>query len=236
MSKSRGNVFDPDEQVRAYGADTVRAYLMFGYRWSDGGPWDSENIQGVVRWLHRVWNLIVDSLDEMGETSQRGSLQDLERKLHQTIEHVSRDLERFEFNTVVSALMELTNDLVAARETGNAGDGSFRMAVEDLLLMMAPIAPHLAEELWQRMGNPYSIHHQAWPEYDPDTAREEVITLVLQVNGKVRDRLEVSADIDADEAKRRALENSTIRRYLEGRDPDGVIYVPGRLVNVVISG
>lgn len=235
MSKSRGNVVDPDEQVRAYGADTVRAYLMFGYRWSDGGPWDSENIQGVVRWLNRVWTLVMGSLQTLAPSSDDGTLGGLERRLHQTIGHVSRDLEGFEFNTVVSTLMELTNELVGASDEGNASDGSFRMALEGLLLMMAPVAPHLAEELWMRIGNAYSIHGQRWPEYDPEIAREEEITLVLQVNGKVRDRLTVAAGLGEAQAKKLALENDAVRRYLSGRDPEKVIYVPGRLVNVVIS-
>lgn len=234
MSKSRGNVIDPDEQVESYGADTVRAYLMFGYRWSEGGPWDAENIQGVVRWLHRVWKHATETAAATEVEGDEGIGRALERKLHQTIRQVGQDLERFEFNTVVSALMELTNEIVAAREAGQAGAPAFREAVEGLLLMMAPVTPHIAEELWARVGNGYSIHDQAWPEFDPELAKEDEITLVLQVNGKVRDRVQVSADIDESEAKETALANETVQGYLEGKAPQKVIYVPGRLVNVVV--
>lgn len=234
MSKSRGNVIDPDEQVATYGADTVRAYLMFGYRWSEGGPWDDENIQGVVRWINRVWTHITETADAPAVEDGEETARTLRRKLHQTIEQVGRDLERFEFNTVVSALMELTNTIASAREAGAAGSAAFRETVEGLLLLMAPVTPHIAEELWSFLGKPYSIHQQRWPQFDPEIAREEQITLVLQVNGKVRDRVTVAADIAESAAKELALENETVQRYLEGSEPKKVIYVPGRLVNVVI--
>jgi leucyl-tRNA synthetase len=234
MSKSRGNVIDPDEQVDAYGADTVRAYLMFGYRWSEGGPWDADNIQGVVRWLHRVWANVLETAQATPADDDPAGGRDLRRTLHQTIHRVGRDLEGFEFNTVVSGLMELTNALVEARETGLAGSAAFRETVEGLLLLMAPVAPHMAEELWSRLGKPYSIHQQAWPTFDPEIAKEDEITLVLQVNGKVRERLTVPAGILEDDAKEMALSNETIQRYLGGEQPRKVIYVPGRLVNIVI--
>ncbi len=234
MSKSRGNVIDPDAQVREYGADTVRAYLMFGYRWTEGGPWNAENIQGVVRWLHRVWSHVNETLDSEPQQSDQEAETDLRRKLHQTIRQVSRDFERFEFNTVVSGLMELTNRIIQAREEGQAGSAAYQEAVDGLLRMMAPVAPHITEELWSRRGNDYSIHLQSWPDFDPEVAREEEITLVLQVNGKVRDRIRVSAEIEEAEAKEAALASESVQSYLEGKEPDKVIYVPGRLVNVVV--
>ncbi len=234
MSKSRGNVIDPDEQVRRYGADTVRAYLMFGYRWTEGGPWSDENIQGIVRWIHRVWSLVVETQDAkpQGENSEleRG----LHRKVHQTIRQISHDLQNFEFNTVISALMELTNELYTAREAGLAGNMVFKGAIEYLLLLMAPGMPHLAEELWTRLGKPYSIHDQPWPKYDPQAAKEEEISLVIQVNGKVRDRIVVPAGIGEEEAKQKALASETVRRFMEGKEPKNIIVVPGRLVNIVI--
>jgi leucyl-tRNA synthetase len=234
MSKSRGNVIDPDEQVATYGADTVRAYLMFGYRWSEGGPWDAENIQGVVRWLHRVWNLVQQY--EASVPNSAGDARPLERKLHQTIRKVGQDLERFEFNTVVSALMELTNELVTASQTVLRSSHSYRQTLEGLLLLMAPVTPHLAEELWARIGNEYSIHLQPWPDFDPEIAREDEITLVIQVNGKVRERVTVPADIDEASAKQAALAHEGVKSYLAGAEPRQVIYVPGRLVNIVTGG
>jgi leucyl-tRNA synthetase len=231
MSKSRGNVVDPDEQVASYGADTVRAFLMFGYRWAEGGPWSPANIQGVVRWLHRVWSLVTETKGSSAP-SDPDIARGLRRKVHQTIRQVSRDLDGFEFNTVVSGLMELTNAIAAAQES--AAESEARESIRTLLLMMAPVTPHLAEELWSRMGLPYSIHNQAWPTFDPALAKEDEVTLVVQVNGKVRDRISVPAGIGDEEARRRALDSETIVRLLGGKAPRQVIVVPGRLVNIVV--
>ncbi|MBF8256724.1 MAG: leuS, partial [Anaerolineales bacterium] len=163
MSKSRGNVIDPDVQVARYGADVVRAYLMFGYRWAEGGPWSDDNIQGVVRWLHRLWSLVLETSAEAGGTAEPAASAALRRRTHAAIRQVSDDMQRFEFNTVVSALMELTNAVADGRQAGLAGTPGFRQSVESLLLLLAPVAPHLAEELWARLGRPYSIHQQPWP-------------------------------------------------------------------------
>ena len=234
MSKSRGNVVDPDEQVAAYGADTVRAYLMFGYRWSDGGPWDPENIQGIVRWLNRVWSLAHETADSDGGEKQPEAERDLIRKVHQTIRQVTHDLESFEFNTVVSALMELTNALVAAREKGLAGRPVFKVGIETLISLMAPVTPHIAEELWSQLAKPYSIHRQPWPVFDAVLAKEEKITLVIQVNGKVRNRIEVPSEIREGEASELALASEVVQRFLGGKEPQEIIFVPGRLVNIVV--
>ncbi|KPK93161.1 MAG: leucine--tRNA ligase [Anaerolineae bacterium SM23_ 63] len=234
MSKSRGNVIEPDDQVRAYGADAVRAYLMFGYRWSEGGPWNPDNIHGVVRWLNRVWNLVLGTAELPAIDGDPSVARTLQRKVHQTIRQVSYDLEGFEFNTVVSALMELSNAIIAAHEAGIAGSQVFNNAVEALLLLMAPVTPHVAEEMWERLGKPYSIHNQAWPEYDPELAKEEEITLVVQINGKVRDRIIVPADIDEEQAKATALASELVQRHMGGKEPRKVIVVPGRLVNIVV--
>jgi len=227
-------VVDPDDQVRYYGADAVRAYLMFGYRWSEGGPWNPDNIQGVVRWLNRIWNLVLTTAGANLIEGDPSRIRALRRKVHQTLRHVSHDIEAFEFNTVVSELMELSNGIVDAHKAGLAGDPAFDEAIEKLLLMMSPVTPHIAEELWARLGKPYSIHNQAWPEYDPEVAKEERITLVVQVNGKVRDRITVSADIDEEQAKAIALASEAVQHHMGGKEPHKVIVVPGRLVNIVV--
>jgi leucyl-tRNA synthetase len=232
MSKSRGNVVDPDELVRQYGADTVRAYLMFAYRWSEGGPWSDENIQGVVRWIYRVWDLFT-------ETAKTGkvdaiTLRGLRRKLHQTIQNVTRDLEDFEFNTVVSALMELTNIMLEAKEAGAVGSKEWAEAQDTLLRLMAPVTPHIAEELWQISGKAYSVHTQAWPVADAAAAKEDEITLVVQVNGKLRDRITVPAGISDTEAEKKALASEAVRKQLEGKTPKQVMVVKGKLVNIVM--
>lgn len=234
MSKSRGNVIDPDEQLRKYGADSVRSYLMFGYRWREGGPWSTKNIHGVIRWLHRVWAIVLETANADSTDSDPEQVRKLLRKLHETIRQETHDLEHFEFNTVISGLMELTNEIYAARDAGLCGDPAFNEAIEGLLLLMAPITPHIAEELWSRLGKPYSIHVQPWPAFNPEMAKKEEITLIVQVNGKVRDRILVPADIDDEEAKRQALASVTVQRFMAGKEPRKIIVVPKRLVNIVI--
>ena len=234
MSKSRGNVIDPDEQIQIYGADSVRAYLMFGYRWSEGGLYNVENMPGVVRWLNRIWHLVLEEHEAQPVNEDSAAIRSLRRKVHQTIRQVSHDLENFEFNTVISALMELSNAIITAKEDGLAGSDPYQEAIETLLLLMAPNTPHITEELWSRIGNTYSIHNQSWPEFDPELAREDEITLVVQVNGKVRDRIRVPADISESDARETALQSEAVQRHLSGKEPRKVIVVPGRLVNIVV--
>ena len=234
MSKSRGNVIDPDEQVEAYGADVVRAYLMFGYRWSEGGPWSTDNIHGVVRWLNRVWMEAVEAAGSGSKRSDPEAARALTRKMHQTIRAVSHDLEHFDFNTVVSSYMELNNAISAAREAGLGDTAEYFAALETQLLLMAPVTPHITEELWARLGKPYSIHKRPWPEFDPELAKEEEITLVVQVNGKVRDRIPAAAGVSKEAALELALASETVRRHLGDAEPKEVIFVPGKLINLVL--
>jgi leucyl-tRNA synthetase len=234
MSKSRGNVIDPDEQVALYGADAVRAYLMFGYRWAEGGAWNPENIQGVVRWLNRVWMLVLETSDAQPGEGDAEAERALLRKTHQTIRQVSHDIDHFEFNTVISGLMELTNQIASAKDSGLAGTEAFEKAIESLLLMMAPPTPHIAEELWARARKPYSIHTQSWPNFDPELAKEDEITLVVQVNGKLRDRITVPAGISDEKARELALASDAASRFIGDQQPKEIIVVPGRLVNIVV--
>ena len=232
MSKSRGNVISPDELVNAYGADVVRAYLMFFSRWNQGGPWNSSGIDGANRWLRRVWSAVLDAPAPGAFDAE--SARSLRRKVHQTLRSVTNDFENFEFNTIISSLMELLNEMVKARQQGAVGAPAWDEAVSIYLLMLAPVAPHISEELWHQLGKPYSIHQQDWPPVDEEAAAQDEITLVVQVNGKVRDRITVPADISAEDARRLALESESIQRHMEGKPARKVIYVPGRLVNVVI--
>lgn len=232
MSKSRGNVVDPDEQVRLYGADTVRAYLMFGYRWQDGGPWDPGNIQGSHRWLGRVWSAFLEG-GEKGKVSDQVK-QAIRRKVHRTLRSVTGDFIEFEFNTIISALMELLNEMIDYKESGGWGTSEWDEAVDIYIRMMAPAVPHIAEELWSRLGKPYSIHQQEWPQVDEEAAKEEEIELVIQVNGKLRDKVNVSVDIEEERAKDLALSSENVQRFLDGKKPKKIIYIPGRLVNIVV--
>ncbi|HSF83068.1 MAG TPA: leucine--tRNA ligase, partial [Anaerolineales bacterium] len=231
MSKSRGNVVAPDDLVEKYGADTVRAYLMFFSRWDLGGPWNSSGIEGTARWLRRVWNLVTEQAEGKSDPT---TLRELRRKLHQTLRNVQHDFENFEFNTIISSLMELLNEMYKARDHGAAGTPEWEEAIDIYLRMMAPVTPHIAEELWAYLGKPYSIHNQAWPEVDEEAAAEERITLVVQVNGKIRDRIEVPAEINDEDAKTAALASQVVQRYLNGKVPRKVIVVAGKLINIVI--
>jgi leucyl-tRNA synthetase len=231
MSKSRGNVVDPDIQVKSYGADTVRAYLCFGYRWQEGGPWDDGNIQGSYRWLGRVWNTFLEEGKKGQPTS--GRIKDIRRKLHQTLQAITHDFEEFEFNTIISGLMVLINEFVKFKEEGGWGTEVWEEAVDIYLRMMAPITPHIAEEIWSRLSKPYSIHQQAWPEVDKKATIEDEIELIIQVNGKLRDKAIVPANIKKDEAEAIALSSEIVQNYLNGEKPRKIIFVPGRLVNIV---
>jgi leucyl-tRNA synthetase len=232
MSKSRGNVIPPDKLVARYGADAVRAFLMFFARWDMGAPWNSSGIDGTVRWLRRVWSAV----NEPGtpHNPQPETLIALRRKLHQTLRQVTRDFETFEFNTIVSALMELMNEMHKAREVGAGGTPEWKEAILLYTLMLAPVCPHLSEELWQRMGQPYSVHTQPWPQVDEAAAAEQEITLIVQVNGKLRDRITVPASIDDETAKAVALASPAVQKMLEGKSPRQIILVPKRLVNIVL--
>lgn len=235
MSKSRGNVVDPDELVARLGADTVRLYLMFIGPWSQGGPWSSRGVIGVQRFLQRVWSLVVDTVQVKADLQEDDQGRALRRLVHRTIKQVTDDFESFSFNTAIARMMEFSNELVRLRETDVVRMPVWREALETLVLLLAPGAPHLAEELWARLGKPYSVHQQAWPVYDPELAKEEVVELVIQVNGRVRDRVQVPLSISEEEAVARARQAERVQPYLVGRRIERVIYVPGRLINFVLS-
>ncbi len=232
MSKSRGNVVSPDALVGRYGADTVRAYLMFFARWDMGAPWNSSGIEGTSRWIRRVWTLFT-------ETTHKGhadpeTLRNLRRKLHQTLRQVTHDFETFEFNTIVSGLMELLNEMIRAREHGASGTPEWQEALDIYLRMMAPVAPHITEEIWAKLGKPYSVHTQPWPIVDETAAAEDMITLVIQVNGKLRDRIEVSVTTSEEELRSLALASPSVKKYLGNETPRKVIVVAGKLINIVL--
>ena len=235
MSKSRGNVIAPDELVERYGADTVRAYLMFFARWEMGAPWDSQGIEGSARWLRRVWTLFTDIVPADAQTPTSDVLRNLRRRVHQTLRRVTDDFENFEFNTIISALMELLNEMYKAREAGAVGTSQWEESTEIYIKMLAPVAPHIAEELWtDQLGKPYSVHQQQWPKVDEAAAKEDTIELPVQINGKVRDRITVPADASEEDIKSAALASEAVKKYLEGKQPKKVIVANKRLVSLVI--
>jgi leucyl-tRNA synthetase len=238
MSKSRGNVVNPDDLTARYGSDTVRLFLMFIGPWDQGGPWNPTGIEGIHRFLGRVWHLA--QTEPTDGPPALGAEVELERALrratHATIAGVTEEYAAFRFNTAIAKLMELSNAIVRARDAGLARTAVYDEAVDALLLLLAPGAPHLAEELWARRGHDYSIHQQAWPAYDAALAVADTIELPVQVDGKLRDRLVVTHDTPAEEIERLALASEHVQRYLDGRPPRRVIQVPGKLVNVVTPG
>jgi len=240
MSKSKGNVVAPDMLVEKYGADSVRAYIMFFARWEMGAPWDSQGIEGTARWVRRVWTLFTDPSTTLrsaqGEpiVASNEVKKNLRRKVHQTLRRVTRNFEQFEFNTIVSSLMELLNEMYKAREAGAAESNEWKEAQEIYLKMMAPVTPHIAEELWAQLGKPYSVHQKQWPSVDETATKEDTIELPVQINGKVRDRITVPADATEDEIKSAALASETVQKFLEGKEPKKVIVAKGRLVSLVV--
>lgn len=234
MSKSRGNVIAPDDYVSEVGADVVRSYLMFLGPWEAGGDWSDSGINGVARWANRVWEVANRDSSELDHSPvNENSVRDVQRALHKTIKKVSDDMDSFKFNTAIASLMELTNTLTQAWERSDLTSDAWNKAVSNLVAMMAPITPYLSEELWEATGHESSVHTQSWPEWDESLAADETITLVVQVNGRLRDRIEVPVGIEEDTAKETALSSPKIQPHIQGKEVSKVIYVPGRLVNIV---
>ena len=234
MSKSRGNVVNPDELVAAFGADAVRAYLMFIGPWDQGGPWSYTGIEGVIRFLNRVWNSLVEP-PEHGQEAEDDALEDLRRAAHRAVKEVTEDFEAFQFNTAVAELMTLQNAMTKAKAAGAYGSDVWQDAATKMLLLLAPIAPHLAEELWERAGHDDSVHLQTWPSWDEDALAESTIQMAVQVNGKVRGQIAVPADADEPAVLAAAKADRNVARYLEDAELVREIVVPGRLVNLVIK-
>ncbi|HKJ93721.1 MAG TPA: leucine--tRNA ligase [Longimicrobiales bacterium] len=228
MSKSRGNVVVPDEYIERWGADTIRTYLMFLGPFQEGGDFRDEGIQGPYGFLSRLWDSIVPA-DALGGAPLSGSL---EQKLHATIEKVTRDIGALSYNTAIAALMEYLN---AVREGGRSAN---RSEVEPLVPLVAPFAPHIAEELWQRLGHAESLFTRGavhWPDYDPAKATADEVELVVQVNGKVRAKLTMPRGTAEDDARTAALADENVQRFLDGKSVRKVVYVPDRLLNLVVG-
>ena len=238
MSKSRGNVIAPDDYVAELGADVVRLYLMFMGPWEGGGDWSDSGINGVARWVNRLWDQLTDPSNRPSDDAGPGSAdREVRRALHQTLRQAAQDFERFKYNTAIAAMMSFTNMLAAAASEQRLSREAWDEAAQGLLLLLAPLAPHLAEEMWERLGQTYSIHQQPWPQWDAALAAAEEATLVVQVNGKLRDRITVDAGISEEDAKSVALASDHVRAYTDGKSVERVVFVPGRyLVSVVAKG
>ena len=246
MSKSKGNVVDPDEMLATYGADALRLYEMFVAPPEKEIEWTDAGLEGSARFLGRVWRLVVSVADALveaeGVDAHTTELPDraraLRRKTHQTIRRVSHDIDpRVHLNTAISALMELVNELYAYREaeaeTTPTNLAVQREAVEALVLMLSPFTPHLSEELWETLGHADGVVAAGWPTFDPDVARAAELVVPVQVNGRVRSRLTVDAELSEADLERHALAEPKVAAHLSGKTVVRVVVVAGKLVNIV---
>ncbi len=228
MGKSLKNAVSPDEMAEQYGCDTLRVYEMYMGPLDASKPWSTRDVVGAHRFLQRIWRNFVDPDSGELQVTDEPAPDELRRLLHKTIQRVTEDMDGMRYNTAIAALIELNNDLVGR-------DGLPREVADPLVLMLAPLAPHIAEELWQRMGHDDSLAYAAWPAYDEAWLVEDRVELALQVMGKVRGRIEVPADADPKAIEALALADEQVQRHIEGKTVRKVIVVPGRLVNIVAT-
>ena len=223
MSKRWGNVINPDDIVEKYGADSLRLYEMFMGPFSQATAWNTNGLIGMRRFLEKTYGL----QDRITNHESRIINKEVERLLHKTIKKVAEDIENFKFNTAVSQLMILVNEM----------DKCEKLAIANyqlLITILSPFAPHIAEDLWEKLENKESIFKQKWPAYNPELIKEEEIELVVQVNGKLRDRIKASADITEDEARKLVLESELVKKWMAGKEIKKFIFIKGKLVNIVV--
>jgi leucyl-tRNA synthetase len=218
MSKSKGNIVDPDSMIKNYGADSLRLFILFAAPPETELEWDQRGLEGAFKFLNRVWR-IQENLKNTGDP-------EILRSLHRTIKKVSEDFAGFKFNTAIASLMELTNSIYQL--------GCDKEIFSKLLIMLSPIAPHFCEELWEILGNKTSIFKSSWPKFDEKLLVEENVELVVQVNGKLRSKIQVGRDITEDKLKELVLKDEKVASWLEGKSPKKFIVVPRKLVNIVI--
>ena len=248
MSKSKGNVVDPDDMIRTYGADTTRLFCLFAAPPEKDLEWSDQGVEGASRFLKRLWRLVDELLHvltptgacaAMDQDALSGPARDLRRKEHQTVQKVLRDITaNFQFNTAIAAVMELVNALYLAKdELAGTEDGPrvLSSAISSALVVLSPVAPHICEELWQRMGYTTLVATEPWPEHDEAALAVDEITVVVQVNGKVRGRVNLPAEASQEVVEERALAEPNVAKHMQGKTVRKVVYVPGKLVNVVVG-
>jgi leucyl-tRNA synthetase len=234
MSKSRGNVVTPDEMAEKYGVDALRLWVLFMGPFEAELEWNEDGIAGTYRFLRRLWNLFLDTADVKSGDPDESFARELRFQLARTVKKVSEDVDGFQFNTAVAALMEFVNFLSSARDRAGAAPELWRESLEKTLLILAPLAPFVAEELWHRLGFPgETIHGRGWPDWDDADLARATVELAVQVKGKIRGRIEVPVDASEQEIREAALGLERIREILRDDEPRKVIVVPGRLVNII---
>ncbi|MCL6559846.1 MAG: leucine--tRNA ligase, partial [Firmicutes bacterium] len=243
MSKSKGNIVSPEDIMERYGADTTRLFILFAAPPERDLEWSDQGVEGCARFLNRVWRLVNAVLPEIKEAALPkeelvGVNRELRRLTHLTVKKVTEDIERFNLNTAVSAIMELVNGVYRFYDCVPGTDrdtGALREACETILVLLAPFAPYLCEELWERLGYKQSVHRRPWPKYDPALLVQEKVTVVVQINGRVRGRVTVPAQAEPKEMEREALAEPRIRKMLADKNVVKVVTVPGKLVNIVVK-
>jgi leucyl-tRNA synthetase len=237
MSKSRGNTIDPLEIMDSgYGADSLRVYEMFIAPFDLEAPWDTRGVPGAYRFLNRTWTLVQAYINAGDVTLDESVSTEILVNAHKTVKKVTSDIQDNKFNTAVSAMMEAVNNYYRLKDKYGIGKSeSWAFAIESLLQILAPFAPHITEELWQQLGHEDTIHIDHWPQWDNKYLQTDMMTIIVQVNGKLRAKLELSIDTNEAEIKQRALENDNVKLFIGDKKPTKVIYVPGRLVSVVIG-
>ena len=238
MSKSKGNTVDPNYILDKYGADTARLFILFASPPEKDLDFSDDGVEGSFRFIKRVWRIVQSSLElieKASETDLSKEDKKLQQKTHQTIKKVSADLDRFNLNTAIAAIMELVNTMYKYVEKGSVNKKVLTEAITKLTVLLAPFAPYLAEELWHLNGKKDSVHIQEWPAYDENVAAAEEITLVVQVNGKVRDRIQVSTDVSEDEMKELALASERTKSFTADKEIVKVVTIPKKLVNIVVK-
>ena len=244
MSKSKANVVDPEEAVERYGADTVRLYILFAAPPEQDFEWTDEGIQGAYRFLQRFWNFVNKHLDKIKDLSYtreelrrvQGKAKEVRREIHQTIKEYRRDFEeRYQFNTAIAKIMKLLNTLQDFEPKNETDYKVLREGVETITLLLSPITPHIAEEVWEMLGNEGFVVTQPLPEPDEEALKLEEIEIPVQVNGKVRARIKIPANAGEEEVKNIALQDEKVKKYTEGKEIKKVIYVKGKLVNIVVN-
>ena len=233
MSKSRGNVVTPDEVVQTHGADALRIYELFMAPFEADVDWSTEGLNGARRFLNKIWNLIGDTFF----ASQVCSAQDmeLERLRHRTIQQVGERIEKFRFNTMVSILMEFANALLDRQRRDLWHTAAFHTCLETLMLLLAPTAPHFTEELWALTDHSGSVHQQPWPAFDPELPARETLHVAVQVDGKARGIIEIDPEMEPEQVQELVVTLPRIQQFLVNRHVLRVIYVPGRIINIVTN-
>ncbi|MEG6567865.1 leucine--tRNA ligase [Thermoanaerobacterium saccharolyticum] len=239
MSKSRGNTISPDEYINEYGSDVFRMYLMFGFAFTEGGPWNDDGIKAMSRFIQRIERLVdkfIEDKDKAGKDEISKDEKELNYVRNYTIKSVTEDAEKFQFNTAIARIMELVNALYKYDgEVENKNMKLYEETIADLVRLLAPFAPHFAEEMWERIGYSYSVFNQKWPKYDDKALVKDTVEIAIQVNGKVRGRLEISPDASEKEIQGEVLSAESIKQYIDGKEIVKVVVVKNRLVNIVVK-